>query len=496
MSDASGGSVKTTLDVSPRGRCRACGYPVHADAGFTCPECGSDLRQTGIVTSDVPRYAGLKRVLWFLLFAAPWAWVCLFSAHLAHERIVERTWPIHFEYRFTYRLYPRDAQYDYIEMVQNIQGVLRGTLARDLPLKEQAGDLRYEVTATLNSSQGACVLHVYPLADMSWRRIGGGGGDARGDQMGQSALNDAVLRDWLRAAGRDTTQASAALELAELQFIFDQLKVEVEGGHDVGRIALEKGIARAVGWWNPAAFNGFEISRYQSANAAGPPEGWALLCGAVPWAGGVWWWLRRGRSRHAGKPSVTTSPSVGGSIEVSHRLLSILFSDVKDYTSRSAAEPRAGVIEIVRSHRQRVFPAVERHHGKIVKQMGDGILCTFDGATDAVLAGLEIQRGSARENADGKPLEIRIGISTGEVTVEDGDVFGPAVNVASRVQQLAAAGDVFLTETTFGLLNAIEVTALEVGSFELKGVAAPVRVYRAVPARDVPGNPIAGVVAS
>ena len=94
---------------------------------------------------------------------------------------------------------------------------------------------------------------------------------------------------------------------------------------------------------------------------------------------------------------------------------------------------------------------------------------------DAVLAGLEIQSAGA-----GEALELRVSISTGEVTIEAEDVFGPAVNLASRVQQVTPAGQVYLTETTARLLNAMEVSAIEIGDYELKGLPQPVKVYRAV----------------
>jgi adenylate cyclase len=171
------------------------------------------------------------------------------------------------------------------------------------------------------------------------------------------------------------------------------------------------------------------------------------------------------------------------------KTLSILFSDIRDYTSRSAGETRAGVVEMVRRHREIAAPIIEKHNGAIVKSLGDGLLVTFESATEAALAGLGIGEALRRHNEesfdDRRKLEVRIAVCTGEVALEerDGvgrDVLGPAVNLASRIQQLAGAGDVLLSETTHAILNKREVGSERVGAFELKGLSEPVNVYRAV----------------
>ena len=81
------------------------------------------------------------------------------------------------------------------------------------------------------------------------------------------------------------------------------------------------------------------------------------------------------------------------------RTVTVLFSDIKDYTARTAAAGRTGAIELVRRHRELAGPVIRQRHGTIVKTMGDGLLVTFDSATDAVLAGLEVQAAVAAHNA-------------------------------------------------------------------------------------------------
>jgi adenylate cyclase len=176
------------------------------------------------------------------------------------------------------------------------------------------------------------------------------------------------------------------------------------------------------------------------------------------------------------------------------RTLSVMFSDVKDYTARAARESRLGILDLVRRHRDLAAPIVKRRGGRIVKSLGDGLLITFESATDAVLAGLEIQAAAASHSksafAERDKLELRIAVSTGEVAQEHGDVFGETVNLASRAQQHAAPGEVVFTEVTWATINRREVPAADAGTFELKGIDGPVRLYRAmsqvdpVPSRD------------
>jgi len=164
------------------------------------------------------------------------------------------------------------------------------------------------------------------------------------------------------------------------------------------------------------------------------------------------------------------------------RTLTILFTDMKDFTARTAAASRESLLGMLRVNKQVVESAVRARRGKVVKTIGDACLVTFDSATDAVLAGVEIQAAADRHNlaaGNGERLELRIGVSTGEVTSSDADLFGTAVNVAARVQNLAEAGEVYFTESTWHAMNAAEVPCTELGVRELKGIASPVRVFRA-----------------
>lgn len=164
------------------------------------------------------------------------------------------------------------------------------------------------------------------------------------------------------------------------------------------------------------------------------------------------------------------------------RTVTVLFSDIKDYTARTAAAGRTGAIELVQRHRDLAGPVIRQRRGTIVKTMGDGLLVTFESATDGVLAGLEVQAAVAAHNASagaGEGLQLRIAVASGEVIVEAGDVYGETVNLASRLQSVAETGQVVLSGTTAALVNGREVGVEMVREARLAGFEAPVRVFLA-----------------
>ncbi|HET9672744.1 MAG TPA: adenylate/guanylate cyclase domain-containing protein, partial [Actinomycetota bacterium] len=116
-----------------------------------------------------------------------------------------------------------------------------------------------------------------------------------------------------------------------------------------------------------------------------------------------------------------------------------------------------------------------RHGGRPVRWLGDGGMFLFPKATAAVRAALEMSEGAP---AAGLPT-THIGIQSGPVVFQDGDVYGRTVNVASRIADLAGAGDVVTTEETMRQVGVEEVGWERIGPAELHGVAGPVMLYRA-----------------
>jgi adenylate cyclase len=109
--------------------------------------------------------------------------------------------------------------------------------------------------------------------------------------------------------------------------------------------------------------------------------------------------------------------------------------------------------------------------------VSDGDMFLFPEATAAVRAALEMTEGAP---AAGLP-PTHIGIHSGPVVFQDGDVYGRTVNVASRIADIAQAGDVLTTEETMQQAKGVEVGWVRVGPTGLQGVGKPVILYRAVP---------------
>ena len=160
----------------------------------------------------------------------------------------------------------------------------------------------------------------------------------------------------------------------------------------------------------------------------------------------------------------------------------ILLTDIKDYTARANDSSRDDALTLLRRQRDIVQPIVQRGAGRVIKSTGDGLIASFDSATDAVLAAAEIQTAVEANNRnafrDEDRLLLRIAVSTGEVAFLDDDVLGQPVNLASRVQQLAEAGEVYFTDSTFHAMNRKEIACDALGLIAVKGFSEKINLYR------------------
>ena len=163
--------------------------------------------------------------------------------------------------------------------------------------------------------------------------------------------------------------------------------------------------------------------------------------------------------------------------------LAILLTDIEDFTPKTSRKTRADIIRMIEEHKSLVLPVLEGKGGQLIKTIGDAFLVVFQSPTDAVLAGVEVQRLLREFNA-GKTgddrLDVRIAINSGEVTLADNDVFGEPVNITARINGIAEAGEVFFTEAVYLAMNKMEVPSSEVGLLQLKGIAEKIRVYKVV----------------
>ena len=131
--------------------------------------------------------------------------------------------------------------------------------------------------------------------------------------------------------------------------------------------------------------------------------------------------------------------------------------------------------------------AVSDYHGKILQYYGDGALSIFNSAVDGVHCAVAIQQTLRQE----PQVELRIGIHSGDIAIEEETIYGDGVNLASRVESLAVPGSIFVSEKVFDeIRNQENLSAREMGYFEFKNVLRPVRIFAidneglVVPARD------------
>lgn len=169
----------------------------------------------------------------------------------------------------------------------------------------------------------------------------------------------------------------------------------------------------------------------------------------------------------AGEPSAGTS--------------TILFTDFVGSTELRSRLGDSVADQLRRSHDQLLAGAVAEHGGNLVKSLGDGILAAFPSAADGVSAGAAIQRAIDRSNRrvdDTRRLEVRIGLSAGDVSWEQGDCHGTPVVTASRLCDRAAGGQILCDDLVRGLARGrSELSFRLVGEVELKGLSDPVVAY-------------------
>jgi adenylate cyclase len=166
---------------------------------------------------------------------------------------------------------------------------------------------------------------------------------------------------------------------------------------------------------------------------------------------------------------------------VERRLAAIVMTDIVGYSRLMSLDDVATLQAMDDLRRSVIDPAIDRHHGWIVKTIGDGLLIEFASVIDAVACALAIQQGSMTRNtvhSDQSSLLLRAGINLGEVVVQDGDLFGEGVNVAARLERLSEPGGICLTrEVRDHLQDRFHLSFADLGEQSLRNIARPVHVF-------------------
>ncbi len=168
------------------------------------------------------------------------------------------------------------------------------------------------------------------------------------------------------------------------------------------------------------------------------------------------------------------------------QLAAILFADMTGYTALMQENEHLARLKRQRL-KQVLEETVQQHNGRILQYYGDGSLTIFSSAVDCIRCSISIQQ---QLQLDPK-VDLRMGVHTGDVIIEDESVYGDGVNLASRIESLAVSGGIFISEKVFDeIKNHGDFRTRDMGYFELKNVKEAVRVFAIandginVPSRD------------
>ena len=168
-----------------------------------------------------------------------------------------------------------------------------------------------------------------------------------------------------------------------------------------------------------------------------------------------------------------------GQQEIPEGTVTVLFTDLVDSTRLNQALGDDGARAVGRQVEEMARAVVADNRGVLIKEMGDGLMAAFASARRAVAAAGEIQLEMGRLHRADLPDEVqmRIGLHTGEVIGEDGDIHGETVIIAKRIEGLAPAGGVLASETVYGVLGTAREELVDQGTAELKGIDNEWRLF-------------------
>jgi adenylate cyclase len=167
---------------------------------------------------------------------------------------------------------------------------------------------------------------------------------------------------------------------------------------------------------------------------------------------------------------------------VQRRLAAVLAGVVEDYGRLMQAGEEVAMTRLKAIRKNIVAPAIASCRGRIVKVSGESMLVEFSSAVDAARSAVEVQRAMAAHESGqaGEPdIAFRIGMNVGDIMIDENDIFGDCVNIAVRLQGLAAPGGICFSDDAYRQIRGkVELACHDLGPQRLKNIAEPVRVWR------------------
>ena len=167
--------------------------------------------------------------------------------------------------------------------------------------------------------------------------------------------------------------------------------------------------------------------------------------------------------------------------QIKRRLAAILAADVVGYSRLMERDETATYSLLMGRWKEVLEPLVETHQGRIFKRTGDGVFVEFASAVNAVECAAALQGAMiAANNASPgvPPIVLRVGINLGDVMVNDNDLYGDGVNIASRIETLAAHGGLAISDSVYDHVHGrVAYAFVDSGNHEVKNIERPVHIW-------------------
>ena len=170
---------------------------------------------------------------------------------------------------------------------------------------------------------------------------------------------------------------------------------------------------------------------------------------------------------------------------LSKKLKAIVFTDIVNFSQLSAMDEERA-LEFIDMQIQILKPIVRKYNGDWLKEIGDGLLFSFNSSIDAVQCSIEIQRKLKNITE----FKIRIGIHQGDIFIKNNDIFGDDVNIASRVESFAPSGGISISDKVYNDISGVkEIKTSFIGHRKLKGITQETKV-RCITSYDLPKHKV------